>query len=309
MQTNNSDKRNIEIDILKGIAILLMVIGHSGADSKVVNFIYLFHMAIFFMATGFFFKETAVLNTKDLVRYTIKKAKSLYVIWCIWSIIFILLNNVFIKINVYADAAILADYTGELAINAHSYMGFKQVIIAIIKVLCFAGGTEMGGAFWFFKVLFLVSVLYAFVNMILMKITHNKIVYNFLQGGVSTLLLFISWIMKHKGITFWAIDVVCAVYSLFFIGKLFAEAERLSDCLALSKKGIKEHIVIVASTFVILLVANMFGSISIVDNTWENPLFLIICSLAGRYMIYSLSCVLSKLASMRLLTNVLVYFG
>ena len=40
--------RRTDIDILKGLGILMMVAGHAGAPLK--SFISLFHMAIFFIA-------------------------------------------------------------------------------------------------------------------------------------------------------------------------------------------------------------------------------------------------------------------
>ena len=44
---NGRGKRVDELDILKAIAIICMVAGHAGAPFT--HFIYLFHMAVFFM--------------------------------------------------------------------------------------------------------------------------------------------------------------------------------------------------------------------------------------------------------------------
>lgn len=46
-------KRNLVIDILKGLGIILMVAGHSGFPFT--RFIYLFHMAIFFYSIWILF--------------------------------------------------------------------------------------------------------------------------------------------------------------------------------------------------------------------------------------------------------------
>lgn len=46
------DSRIQWIDIEKGIAILLMVIGHSSLPPSVSNFIYAFHMPVFFILSG-----------------------------------------------------------------------------------------------------------------------------------------------------------------------------------------------------------------------------------------------------------------
>ena len=47
-----STDRIEEIDIAKGICILLMVIGHSGMKNMIHDFIYAFHMPFFFFISG-----------------------------------------------------------------------------------------------------------------------------------------------------------------------------------------------------------------------------------------------------------------
>ena len=45
-------------DILKGIGIILMIMGHTyGPDTKIFYFIYAFHMPLFFIVTGYFYKQ------------------------------------------------------------------------------------------------------------------------------------------------------------------------------------------------------------------------------------------------------------
>ena len=48
--------RNEQLSILKGFGIILMVVGHSGAPDLLHDFVYLFHMALFYYASGYFFK-------------------------------------------------------------------------------------------------------------------------------------------------------------------------------------------------------------------------------------------------------------
>ena len=45
--------RDAVLDAMRGIGIVLMVLGHSGFAGS--DFIYLFHMALFFMLSGYFF--------------------------------------------------------------------------------------------------------------------------------------------------------------------------------------------------------------------------------------------------------------
>ena len=51
------ENRDLTIDIGKGIAIILMCVGHSYVCTFLDTFIYLFHMAFFFMMSGYFFRE------------------------------------------------------------------------------------------------------------------------------------------------------------------------------------------------------------------------------------------------------------
>ena len=58
-------ERDDTFDIIKGICILLMVIGHCPIDAVLKNFIYSFHMPVFFFVAGFFFKQKNFIKTLD----------------------------------------------------------------------------------------------------------------------------------------------------------------------------------------------------------------------------------------------------
>lgn len=52
------EKRNVAVDICKGLGILLVVIGHLGTIFG--SAIYLFHMTLFFILSGYCFKDSYV---------------------------------------------------------------------------------------------------------------------------------------------------------------------------------------------------------------------------------------------------------
>lgn len=54
---NKVDNRNVAIDALKGLGILLMVIGHSNLPFNLRGLIFVFHMPLFFMVSGYLYKE------------------------------------------------------------------------------------------------------------------------------------------------------------------------------------------------------------------------------------------------------------
>ena len=93
-------KRNTIISICKAFAIILMVIGHADCPPALLSFIYEFHMPLFFITAGYFF-STKYLN--DEKGFIVKRFKGLYIPFLKWSIFFLLLHNVFFKLDIIND--------------------------------------------------------------------------------------------------------------------------------------------------------------------------------------------------------------
>lgn len=60
-----------EIDILKGIAIILVVIGHTRVPGN--SFIYLFHMVVFFITSGYFYSEKSCETPQSMLHFAKRK--------------------------------------------------------------------------------------------------------------------------------------------------------------------------------------------------------------------------------------------
>ncbi len=67
------------IDIAKGLAMLLIIAGHSLCEGYVQNAIYSFHVPLFFFVSGYFFKEKRM---HDLVRSNFRRLMVPYFITC-----------------------------------------------------------------------------------------------------------------------------------------------------------------------------------------------------------------------------------
>lgn len=78
MQMKN---RDLVWDAVKGVAIILMVIGHSGCPVYLRRFIYLFHMGVFFYVSGRYLNIKGV----DVLHFLKKKGYSLYVPFVKWG--------------------------------------------------------------------------------------------------------------------------------------------------------------------------------------------------------------------------------
>ena len=75
------------LDIAKGITILLMILGHTSIPRIPSNFIFSFHMPLFFLASGW----CTNWGKDSLIRFINKKIKNLIIPFVVYSIIVILL--------------------------------------------------------------------------------------------------------------------------------------------------------------------------------------------------------------------------
>lgn len=77
------------VDYLKGIAIILVVLGHINSYNGFVKaWIYSFHMPLFFVATGITTKSRTQISGNVLSNYFCKKVKTIPVPYFLWGLIY-----------------------------------------------------------------------------------------------------------------------------------------------------------------------------------------------------------------------------
>ena len=86
MTSSNPTQRDWYLDALKGIGIFLMIIGH--VMSPIRNFIFSFHMPLFFFISGYLYKDR---TARDIIKRNAKKVLLPYVLTClfIWLLLII----------------------------------------------------------------------------------------------------------------------------------------------------------------------------------------------------------------------------
>lgn len=97
--------------MIKGIGIILMVMGHSGFPFT--KYIYLFHMSIFFIASGYLYKDKDSDTLYSIFKFIFRKIKSLWLPYVGGMILFTMFHNVFMRIGIYCskeNCASLPDY-------------------------------------------------------------------------------------------------------------------------------------------------------------------------------------------------------
>ena len=139
--------RNNYITIAKALGIIMMVIGHSGCPAILGNFIYFFHMPLFFVCSGYFFNE--IIDSPSLRSFYLKRIKGLYLPYLKWSVFFLILHNLFINLYI---------------IEGHYYQ-FYDFIRQFIKIVMMVDYELLVRPFWFIKELFLASFLVATISL------------------------------------------------------------------------------------------------------------------------------------------------
>ncbi len=152
--------RNTVISICKGIAIILMVAGHAELPTILSNFIYVFHMPLFFITAGYFFSRKYL---ADPWAFCAKRFKGLYVPFVKWSLFFLVLHNVFFHFGILNEQ--YGNWQGGVT-HPYSPSDFVQRLILIFTSM--SGYDEfMAGAFWFFRGLLVASILFLVIYRLL----------------------------------------------------------------------------------------------------------------------------------------------
>lgn len=169
-------KRDNIIDGMKGLAIVFMVMGHSGF--LFTPFFYLFHMSLFFMISGYLWNDKNVKDISSMKQYLFRKIKSLYIPFVLWNQFILLCNNLFIRFHIYSDSLELSN-TVE-GIIYHQHMGIQNMIKPYCKMFLFRTDMELGGATWFLAALFIVSIMHLVIRYVCTHIKYGESLFAFL---------------------------------------------------------------------------------------------------------------------------------
>lgn len=175
-----------EIDILRGIAAVLMILGHSfiGYPVDITNvpwcvtiqhFIYNFHMELFFVLAG------VVYSCKDYKRFVKGKVKRILVPYVFFGILTLIVKAV-------AGAAI---------------NGVEPISQGVFKLIF------RGGNYWFLYCLFLVSVIYPWIEKLSVK--------PWMEPVLAGVLLILQEVINFPSILL--IDMVIYYLPFFILGK------------------------------------------------------------------------------------------
>lgn len=250
---------NSQVSIAKGIGIILVVIGHSGAPSFITNFIYSFHMPLFFLLSGYFFKEIS--SWDQYSHFIIRRIKGLWIPYVLYCIPFLLLHNMLAPLGF--DSGTLYEPSDYLS--------------HFMKLLLFKG--EPSGyfpAFWFLRALFISSILLASISFIKssMKIREDRWIEVICVFGLAVFALHFFYNVLLIKLTLVSTIFLC-------IGVAYRH---------LMEKGIRYSWGLVVITMIVTAVCSyIFGFVQITEVDSNYFMTYVLLAIIGTLFIMSIS--------------------
>ena len=274
--------RDNSTSIAKAIGIILMVIGHAGCPDLLHNFIYQFHIPLFFFFSGYCFKDK---HLSDFRTYIRRKFTGIYIPFVKYALLFLFLHNVFFHLNIYN-----ANF-GYLGAGSELY-GSKDFISKAVSITTSMSGEErLLGGYWFLKILFLTSFAgYAFYKFIKKPVLQIAAVLSFFAVTV--------FISDSKVVSsFWNSVSLTLYATIFFVaGKTYSSAEQIHDFT--QKWWFTIICFIITTTLSIILPAGFTSP--------DGKIFYIIGALSGIIMTRNISIYIQKLPK---ISKALIHIG
>ncbi len=270
------------IDIFKGIAIFLVVVGHLNVGDTLHNFIYGFHLPAFLFISGIFYKQRE--NIKDFFKRDIKKILIMFVFFAVLWLCF--------------------EYVYKLAINftqggAEVYSIGEYLwrsVVGLVLGNCNITNVSFG-ANWYLAMLVCIKTLYAFADRIVKK--YNKIILSVL---ICIALVVGLVLLNGKNKLPFYLSSSLVGMAFFHIGR---------ECSGLTTKVstvsfMKSAFISVGSFVVSGIVSVIFGESNLGANTYENPVAFVVTAIFGTVGVCFLSVCISKIPHLK---KVISYYG
>lgn len=280
----SKNSRNMTLDVLKGLGIILMVWVHGGGPFG--HFINLFHMPIFFIASGFLWNEENAVDFQRVIQYIKRKFVSLWKPFVLFNGILVLLHNLFLKIGFYTSSPEIFDFFSTDTNRIQYAYSVKKTVQNLLKTIVLASTPQLGVPTWFIRTLFIVTISFAVVSYADKKLLHSKVITccTFCVSGLAATLISVFSVQLPMGGS-----NVCAAWFLYVVGVQMNALNSRINILREDTKTIRLQLLI---SFMVLLICNQMGTVAFSSGKITNIFFLLVASIAGWYLLYSLAVVL-----------------
>lgn len=268
-------KHNVDISIAKALGIMLMVMGHSGCPDSLHHFIYSFHMVLFFFLSGYFFRDDKVVNYEG--QFVWRKFVHLYWPYIKWSLVFILLHNIFYFIGFNTERLTVTDM----------YINSKRSILGLWQ------GEHFLGAYWFLISLFWETIIFAFI--IRLKHTFN---WKYLTPVAVAALFALGFLANYVFMVDIYINRELMILPFFYAGYLAGNKQLLVEA---NRRNLLLVFAVCLPTIAIL---SQLQNIEVGQNQFGNPALYLLLSALGIYLTLCLSNLLKQTQAVNALDKI-----
>lgn len=275
------------IDVLKGIGIFSIVLGHScwsikigGSVVLVGPFVYLYHLAIFVFCSGYLYKEDT-----DFYTFIIKKIKSLYIPFLEYSIMYLLLLRPLLQ----------------FCYNENFKFSIEELIIKFSNTITFNSMGELLSAFWFLPMLFWVMVFWAFICGSTKKIKnvfHRNIVSCMAVGFFATMGIYST---NHNLGLLCNLQISYLLMPIVFVGYIFRK-NNLLRYISIPFGG-------VACLIMIFVLKLNIGIVELSKNMIINQWVFYPIILIGIYFCLTLAKIISRNEQLTRIVSTIGYYS
>lgn len=254
---------NPTFSVMKGIAIISVVLGHCPALPFVGKFVNQYHLAVFFFVAGYFFKEKYLETPKIFI---VKRLKSLYFPYVIFGLLALYLHNVFYGLHIVGDYMSMPDFI----------LGGRNLVVKLYSE------EALMGAMWFCPALLIVSYMSYFIFWLTRKhknLRHLSFLFVMTVGAVC------CYFHIKSPYCVWQYAPICI---LFYGGFVFKHHE---DCFANVKSKIVWSVLLLL-LLGILAKYNVCAYLQPFHIANENVFVMVCIGIVGCIAIYLLSSTL-----------------
>ena len=270
-------ERDEGIAIAKAWGIILVVMGHCsfsaiqpGWQKSVHDFIYLFHIPLFFFLSGYFFKWKYLGDKRTFLK---KRIISLWWPYFKWVVLFTLLHNLLWTVGLYGPNVT----TGSPAPGKYS---LTDILIRIFGIFVFSTiEPQILGGFWFIPELFFAEV-YCLLSLFLLDV--------FITDSNSMLRVSLLEGTKTRG------RIVIIAISLFLLLAIAMKFGNLDIGVYILHPTLSSRTCLAAAFFLTGYWVHQNETKLIVNNTFFIAVSLLVILIASRLHPISLTVIINK---------------
>jgi len=262
-------------DIMKGIGIICVVLGHSFKSTGLIAYVYLFHLPLFFFASGYLYNEDRYGD--DVPRLIGQRIAGIMPRYLLYAVILVLLHDPLIMAGAMA---------GEIYDHTHQ-------LWSLLNYAVFNVTDSIAGAIWFIPAWLISLFAFGIIVSIVRRYFKSEGVKIAMTAGLSVIVCMVgTFLMMRDMKVYYRVEVAFAMVAIVLLGYL------LHYALPQFRKYTKWYIGIVCAVLLFIIQRKGGVLMDLSANAIELPWF-IITSVLGIVLCLVLSNYLEKVPAVR----------